>query len=235
MHDVPRPRIPGVVFSKGPEASRTQGTRHIGHCRRASLRRDMVRHEQFQHRLLQVRPVVFGIAMGDVNRLLVTLGYVVTTEGKASRVEMMEALLNAFLDTDSQRQFAEQQVAAPAFPEPLHPALLYAVSPRLAAHIQSQGSSTAPPQSLVRCAPEPVGGARVLRGALPRAPAQNAFCNSYPLCGPSLLSSGSNWLRCPLRYKVSPDTSRARSTQLRKGLNTSSKNAEGTKPTRNER
>ena len=35
--------------------------------------------------------------MGDTNSLLVTLGYVVATEGKAGRVEMMEALLNTFL------------------------------------------------------------------------------------------------------------------------------------------
>ena len=34
----------------------------------------ILRHHQFQHRLLQVWPVVFGIAMGDTNSLLVTLG-----------------------------------------------------------------------------------------------------------------------------------------------------------------
>ena len=50
--------------------------------------------------------------MGDVNRRLVALGDIVTTEGKAGCVEMMEALLNALLHTDSQRQFAEQQVTA---------------------------------------------------------------------------------------------------------------------------
>ena len=50
--------------------------------------------------------------MGDANSLLVALGDIVTTEGKAGRVEMMEALLNTLLRTDGQRQFAEQQVTA---------------------------------------------------------------------------------------------------------------------------
>src|SRR5437016_13121691 len=54
--------------------------------------------------------MVFGIAVGDANGVLVALGDIVTTEGKAGRVEMMEALLNAFLGTDSQSQLAKQQI-----------------------------------------------------------------------------------------------------------------------------
>src|SRR5437660_10161307 len=54
--------------------------------------------------------MVFGIAVGDANGVLVALGDIVTTEGKAGRVEMMEALLNAFLGTDSQSQLAQQQI-----------------------------------------------------------------------------------------------------------------------------
>src|SRR5207244_6300790 len=54
--------------------------------------------------------MVFGIAMGDANGVLVALGDIVTTEGKAGRVEMMEALLNAFLGTASQSQLTKQQI-----------------------------------------------------------------------------------------------------------------------------
>ncbi len=69
-----------------------------------------MRHHQLQHRLLHIGPVVFGIAVGDANGLLIALGYIVTTERKAGRVQMIEALLNAFLDTNGQSQFAQQQV-----------------------------------------------------------------------------------------------------------------------------
>ena len=46
------------------------------------------------------------------NGLLIALGGIVATEGKAGRVEMMEALRNAFLDTDGEGQFAKQQITA---------------------------------------------------------------------------------------------------------------------------
>jgi hypothetical protein len=39
--------------------------------------------------------MVFGIAVGDANGVLVALGGIVATEGKAGRIEMMEALCNA--------------------------------------------------------------------------------------------------------------------------------------------
>jgi hypothetical protein len=54
--------------------------------------------------------MVFGIAVGDANGVLVALRDIVATEGKAGRVEMMEALFDAFLGTDSQSQLAKQQI-----------------------------------------------------------------------------------------------------------------------------
>src|SRR5919109_1938983 len=54
--------------------------------------------------------MVFGIAVGDANGVLAALGGIVATEGKAGRVEMMEALRNVFLGTDSQSQLAKQQI-----------------------------------------------------------------------------------------------------------------------------
>src|SRR5215211_7471617 len=54
--------------------------------------------------------MIFGIAVGDGNGLLVAFRDIVATEGKAGRVEMMEALLNAFLGTASQSQLAQQQI-----------------------------------------------------------------------------------------------------------------------------
>ena len=54
--------------------------------------------------------MVFGIAVGDANGVLVALGDRVATEGKAGRVERMEALHNAFLGTNSQSQLAQQQI-----------------------------------------------------------------------------------------------------------------------------
>jgi hypothetical protein len=56
----------------------------------------ILRDQQLQNGLFQVWSVVFGIAVGDGNGLLVALGDVVATRGKAGRVEMMEALVNAF-------------------------------------------------------------------------------------------------------------------------------------------
>ena len=68
----------------------------------------ILRHHQLQHRLFHIGPVVFGVAMRDANGLLVALGDRVATEGKAGRVQMMEALRNAFLDTNGRCQFAQQ-------------------------------------------------------------------------------------------------------------------------------
>src|SRR5437762_1614943 len=54
--------------------------------------------------------MIFGIAVRDMNGVLVALRDRGATEGKAGRVEVMEALLNAFLGTASQRQLAQQQI-----------------------------------------------------------------------------------------------------------------------------
>src|SRR5438105_1934498 len=54
--------------------------------------------------------MIFGIAVRDMNGVLVVLRDIGATEGKARRVEVMEALLNAFLGTDSQSQLAKQQI-----------------------------------------------------------------------------------------------------------------------------
>src|SRR5215475_697378 len=54
--------------------------------------------------------MIFGIAVGDANGVLVARGGRVTTEGKAGRVEMMDALRNVFLGTDSQSQLAKQPI-----------------------------------------------------------------------------------------------------------------------------
>ena len=48
--------------------------------------------------------------MGDAHSLLVARGYRGATEGKAGRVQMMEALLAACLDTNDTSQFAQQPV-----------------------------------------------------------------------------------------------------------------------------
>ena len=60
----------------------------------------ILRHHQLQHCLLQIGPMVFGIAIGNGNGLLIALGDIVATEGKAGGVKMMKALRNAFLDTN---------------------------------------------------------------------------------------------------------------------------------------
>jgi hypothetical protein len=60
----------------------------------------ILRHHQLQHSLLQIRPMIFGIAMGNGNGLLIALGDIGATEGKAGGVKMMKALRNAFLDTN---------------------------------------------------------------------------------------------------------------------------------------
>ena len=65
--------------------------------------------QQFSNGLLQVGPMVFGIAGGEVKGALVALGDIVATAGKAGRVKMLDTWLKACLDTDSQRPLAQQQ------------------------------------------------------------------------------------------------------------------------------
>lgn len=50
--------------------------------------------------------------MRDGNGVLITVGHIVPCQGKTGGVEMVEARIDAFLETDRQGQFAQQQVAA---------------------------------------------------------------------------------------------------------------------------
>src|SRR6516164_6171972 len=50
--------------------------------------------------------------MGDSNGLCIAFGHIGATEGKARRVEMVEALLNAFSCADCQGEFTEQKITA---------------------------------------------------------------------------------------------------------------------------
>src|SRR5712691_2044137 len=56
--------------------------------------------------------MIFGIAVGDVNGLRITLRHIVAVEGKTGRVEMLETLVNSFAGTDSEGQFAEEHITA---------------------------------------------------------------------------------------------------------------------------
>jgi hypothetical protein len=49
--------------------------------------------------------VIFGVAVGDVQGVLVALRDILAGERKAGRIKMMEAQINACLSTDRQRQF----------------------------------------------------------------------------------------------------------------------------------
>lgn len=50
--------------------------------------------------------------MGDGNRLFVAVGDVCTPQGKARRIEMIEAAVEAFLVTDAQGECTQQQITA---------------------------------------------------------------------------------------------------------------------------
>ena len=56
--------------------------------------------------------MIFRVALGDHNGVLVAVRHIVAGQGKAGGVEMVEALIEAFLPTDGQGQFAKQQVTA---------------------------------------------------------------------------------------------------------------------------
>ena len=58
--------------------------------------------------------MILGIAMRDGNGVLITVGHIGPCQGKTGGVEMVEARIDAFLETDRQGQFAQQQVAAVA-------------------------------------------------------------------------------------------------------------------------
>lgn len=72
----------------------------FAHTRDATV----LRHQQCQHRLLQVRAVVFGVAVGDRNGVLIAVRDILASEREAGGVEMIEALVDPFLSTDRKRQ-----------------------------------------------------------------------------------------------------------------------------------
>jgi len=49
--------------------------------------------------------VVFRVASGEVHGVLGACGHIVAAQRAAGRVEMVEALVKTFLDTDGQGQF----------------------------------------------------------------------------------------------------------------------------------
>jgi hypothetical protein len=62
--------------------------------------------------LLQIRAVVFGMAMGDRHRLRIAVGYIRASQGKARGIEMRQAEVNPFVSTDGQGEVTKQQVTA---------------------------------------------------------------------------------------------------------------------------
>jgi hypothetical protein len=70
-----------------------------------------LRYHQLQNYLLEVRPVILGVAVGDANSLHIAVGGIVATECKARGVEMIAAQINVFLGTDCKGEFLIQQVA----------------------------------------------------------------------------------------------------------------------------
>src|SRR4029434_12976 len=72
----------------------------------------ILRDHQFQDRLLQVWPVISGVAVGDGNGLLIAVVDVRSVERKDDGVEMIKAQINPCSGTHLQGQRMEQQVAA---------------------------------------------------------------------------------------------------------------------------
>jgi len=56
--------------------------------------------------------MIFRIAVGNANGLLIALRHLVAVEGKTGGIKMMETLVNAFWGTDGQGQCAEEHIAA---------------------------------------------------------------------------------------------------------------------------
>ena len=67
---------------------------------------------ELSHGLLQVWPMIFGIAVGDAHGLLIALRHIVAVEGKTGGIKIVETLVKAFLGTDGQGQCAEEHITA---------------------------------------------------------------------------------------------------------------------------
>ena len=72
----------------------------------------ILRHDQCQHRLLHIRPVILGRAVGDRHGLSVRLRHLRPCEGKTGGVQTVELQRNPFLLAHRQRDLAEQRVTA---------------------------------------------------------------------------------------------------------------------------
>lgn len=66
----------------------------------------------FQHRLWQLRPVVFGLALPERQGRRVAVGHRRPGQGTAWRVEVIEAQVKAFVGTNRQGQVVTQQSTA---------------------------------------------------------------------------------------------------------------------------
>ena len=77
-------------------------------------RRDapVLRHHPFQHHLLQVRPVVFGVAVSDQQGVLIAVRDILASQRDAGGIEMIAALVDPCWRTDRQRQRLTPRVAA---------------------------------------------------------------------------------------------------------------------------
>ena len=56
--------------------------------------------------------MVFGVAIGDRNGVLIALGDIRAAERKTRRVEMVQALINGFLVTHGKGELAKEQITA---------------------------------------------------------------------------------------------------------------------------
>ena len=77
-------------------------------------RRDapVLRHHPFQHHLLQVRPVVCGVAVSDQQGVLIAVRDILASQRDAGGIEMIAALVDPCWRTDRQRQRLTPRVAA---------------------------------------------------------------------------------------------------------------------------
>ena len=121
-----------VAVSSGYSVASATRDRGVGDLAKAAAHQGpptILGHQPCYNGLLQVWPMVFGIAGGEANGVLVALGDRVATEGKARRVEMMAALGAAFLGTDRQRQLAQQQITPISMDFIERPTKLKAIAP----------------------------------------------------------------------------------------------------------
>ena len=105
----------------------------------------LLRHDQFQYRLLHVWPVLSGVALGDGHGWLIACGNGRTAECNAGGVEMMAAQGDACVGPDLQRTLLKQEVAA------IGVGLIERVAERQAvAHVGAHAGSPQPIEGFAR-------------------------------------------------------------------------------------